>query len=143
MIVVICNGDESTIRGNSVQNLAWFEGWVLYFETLQGCVYQRWEDVAAECGLSNNNETKIFDEKLRLLMFVRAGWPAFCSLEEDELLRDEKWECFKKSERHIFWDSTDVDLQFTSSSALEQRITYNSQNGGPCVKGGVSNHPCG
>ena len=66
MIVVICNRDERTIRGNSVQNLTWFEEWVLFFETLWGRVYQRWEDVAAEYGLSNNYETKIFDEKLRL-----------------------------------------------------------------------------
>ena len=36
-----------------------------------------------------------------------------------------------------------MDLQFTPSAALEQRITYNSYYGGSCVKGGVSNQPCG
>ena len=50
---------------------------------------------------------------------------------------------FEKGERYIFWDSTDVNLRFTASAALEQRITYNSYYGRPCVKGGISHQPCG
>ena len=77
------------------------------------------------------------------MLSVRAGWPTYCSLEEDELLRDKKWDCLQKGKRYVFWDSTNVNFRFKPTSAYEQRITYNSYYSGNCAKGGVFNQPCG
>ena len=59
MIVIICNGDANKISDNTTKSLTWFEEWMLFFETLWGHAYQRWEDVADDYGLSIHNEAKI------------------------------------------------------------------------------------
>ena len=46
---------------------------MLFFETLLDRVYQQWEDVADDYGLSNHHEAKIFDDKMALLLSVRGG----------------------------------------------------------------------
>ena len=79
----------------------------------------------------------MFDAKAQIILACRSSWPTYLSLEEDMLLRDEKWNIKYENKRIIQWDDTNIPFTFKPSKADNQRLTYSSYYGMNCAKGGV------
>jgi hypothetical protein len=67
----------------------------------------------------------------------------FATQEQDEALRDEKWNARYKDRCPVFWDNTNVDMRFKPTDASLNRRTYSSYYGGNVAKGGVFLQLCG
>ena len=141
-LIIICNADIDILT-ETATHLSWFEEWFLYLEVVWGRTLVRWEDVAKEYGLTNNQERKVFDKKLGCVLECRESWPTFASHSEDKEMRKNRWNDVVKSERMIFWDTTNIPMTYQPSTALNQRITYNQYYGANVAKGGVFIQPCG
>lgn len=72
--------------------------------------------MAKDYDLTNTMEAHIFDSKMKQCMQCRAGWPTFCTIEEDEALQHEKW-----NGKHIiagYW--TNLEEREANRSDLEE-----------------------
>ena len=84
----------------------------------------------------------VFDQKLNIVRCARESWPKYASLDEDLMLRKEKWEGRYNNQRVIQWDNTNVAMTKPGDAAM-QRTTYSQYYKENCAKGGVFLQFCG
>ena len=143
-IMIVCNGEINIMRETASDVLTWYEEWLYYFEAVWGRTHTRWEDLAAMFKISDRKiGRKVFDSKTYLILRCRSSWPVFVSLNEDKILRKEKWNDKYENKRVIMWDDTNIPFCFKPSSAKNQRLTYSSYYSMNCAKGGVFLQLCG
>ena len=76
-----------------------------------------------------------------MILDARKLWPRYASLEEDEVLRNDKWNEQYIGRRIVFWDGTDIRMSKSSNHDL-QRLTYSRYYDGNVAKGHVSLQLC-
>ena len=142
-IMIVCNGNFNTMTSTK-SNFTWFEEWMLFFEMMWGKTHTRVEDLL---GMYRVDRFKtlysIIECKLDLVVKCRKSWPSYATLEEDKLLRKEKWDEKYGDIRVVMWDDTNIPFTFKPLSANLQKITYSSYYAMNCGKGGVFLQLCG
>lgn len=141
-VTIICNGDIDKVC-ETTTCLTWFEEWMMYCEFIWGKTHTRWEDLAKMYCTSVTRARAIIDKKKEMVLECRSRWPMFVSQEEDEALRDSRWDARYKNRRPVFWDNTNVDMSFKPTDASLNRRIYSSYYGGNVAKGGVFLQLCG
>lgn len=140
-IVLVCNGDPDLVRKTS-SSMTWLEEWNYFFERLYGRSLPRMVDCKIKYGLGEAILRKVYGKKLALVKAARARWPMYATFEEDELLRDRKWDSTYLGKRIIMWDNTDIPLPKPSHPNL-QRNTFSEYYSGNVGKGSVFIQLCG
>ena len=84
----------------------------------------------------------VFDQNLNIVRCARESWPKYASLDEDLMLRKEKWEGRYNNQRVIQWDNSNVTMT-KNVNATMQRTTYLHYYKENCTKGGVFLQFCG
>ena len=82
----------------------------MYFELFWGISTVRLIDIKAKYGKRLENISRIFGEKLKMILDARKLWPRYASLEEEESLRNDKWNKRYIGRRIVFWDGTDIRM---------------------------------
>jgi hypothetical protein len=141
-LAIICNGDIEKVC-ETASCLTWFEEWMMYAEYIWGKMGTRWEDIAHTYRVCETTARKVVGHKKALILKCRSRWPMFVSQEEDEALRNDRWNCTYKGRRVVFWDNTNVDMRYKPTDASLNRRTYSSYYGGNVAKGGVFLQLCG
>ena len=118
------------------------EEWCLYFEIAWGKSCARWVDFESKYRVSARTIVRVFLDKLGLVLDARRRWPTYVSMEEDETLRDEKWNERYDGLRVVFWDGTNANMDKPANPDL-QRLTHSRYYGGNVGKGGVFLQLCG
>jgi hypothetical protein len=141
-VLTVCNGDVDTMA-RRVSTLTWFEEWFLYFEYVYGKTVPTIK-AALACYRLKDKETvsRVIESKLAMVLLARRSWPTYASLQEDETLRNPKWNEKYAGKRPVFWDNTGISLH-KAKDALIQRLTYSSYYSGNVGKGGVFVQLCG
>ena len=85
---------------------------------------------------------QVFLDKLSPVLDARRRWPMYVSMEENEALRDDKWDHRYKDLRVVFWDGTNTNMEKPANPDL-QRLTHSRYYGGNVGKGGVFLQLCG
>jgi DDE superfamily endonuclease len=140
-ICVVCNADIQEM-GHTISNLTWLEEWHLFFERLYGRSVTRMVDCIMKYKTNEKLIRNIFNNKLAAVMVAKYRWPMFATFEEDEMLRDDKWNATYNGKRIVMWDNTDIPLPTPSSSNL-QRNTFSDYYNGNVGKGSVFVQLCG
>lgn len=140
-VAVVCDGDFCAMKRTRSQMTA-FEEWYLYFEIVWGKSCARWIDFESKYKASARTIVRVFLHKLSLVLDARRRWPTYVSIEEDEALRDDKWDERYNGLRIVFWDGTNTDMDKPANPDL-QRLTHSRYYGGNVGKGGVFLQLCG
>ena len=87
--------------------------------------------------------TTVVDDKCAIINCCRESWPIFAKFQEDQDLKDPKWERKYKGKLVVMWDDTNISFSHQPGGAWEQRVTYNSYYGENCAKGVIFLQLCG
>jgi len=141
-VAITCNGDIEKVC-ETTSCLSWFEEWMMFCEYVWGKTGTRWEDIAHTYRVGLTSAQKIVKRKKAMVLECRSRLTLFVSQEEDEALRNERWNYTYKNRRVIFWDNSNVNMRYTPTEASLNRRTYSSYYGGNVAKGGVFVQLCG
>ena len=114
-IMIVCNAKFETMT--SIQlNLTWFEECILLFEMMWGKTHTRVGDLLGMYRIDRFQTLySIIGSKLDLVLNCRRSWPSYASLEEDKLLRKDKWDEKYGNFRVMMWDDTNIPFAFKNS----------------------------
>lgn len=140
-ICIVCNGDVG-LMGQTVSSMTWLEEWYMFFERVYGRSVTRIVDCRIKYNISDPTICNVFITKLILALVCRARWPMFVTVQEDEALRNIKWDSTYRGKRIIMWDNTDIPLPTPTNPNL-QRNTFSDYYSGNVGKGSVFIQLCG
>ena len=122
--------------------MTWFEEWYFVLERIWGRATQRYCDSKRVFQKSPRTLRRVYDAKIKLIMNARALWPTYVTTEEDEQLRNERWNIYYKNKRVVMWDNTNIKLHKPSNSEA-QRNTFSTYYNDNVGKGSVFIQLCG
>ena len=140
-IIIICNANIDLITTRTYK-LSWFEEWYMFFEKIYSRSIKRWTDYKRKYKRCESVLQIIFSNKLKIVIEARKRWPRFVTLNEDEMLRQEKWNDTYKGQRVIMWDNTCIHLCMPQDPEI-QRNTYSLYYSGNVAKGSIFVQLCG
>lgn len=140
-IIIVCNGDIE-VMCSSTTKMTWFEEWYFVFERIWARATQRYCDSKKQFKKSPRRLRKAYDDKIKLMMKARSLWPTYATLEEDEKIRNERWNKYYKNKRAVMWDNTNIKL-YKPSNSEAQRNTFSSYYSDNVGKGSVFIQLCG
>ncbi len=136
-IIIVSDGDIDMISERNTE-LTWYEEWVFSFEFIWGRTRSRWLDRSKDWSKCHKRLHVVLRAKLDKMILARNRWPMYASHEEDMALRSPDWNSKYGDERLVFWDDTNINLNYKPSAAEIEALTYSVYYGSNCAKGGVA-----
>ena len=140
-IIVVCDGNIE-VMCNTITKMTWLEEWYFVFERIWARATVRYYDSKRLFKKSPYLLRKVYDEKIRLIMKARKLWPTYATIQEDEKLRNDRWNKYYSNQRVVMWDNTNIKLH-KPSNAEAQRNTFSSYYNDNVGKGAVFIQLCG